>query len=71
MKNILNVFKKAKKAVKKDTREWYVADMITPSGFEYKTGVRANNEFEARGYILHDAYEGNKIVNIRKGQVWE
>jgi hypothetical protein len=61
------LFNKVKNITKRDTKEWYTANMIAPNGTRYRKGVKANNEYEAYGLIAMNMPEGNVIINIAKG----
>jgi hypothetical protein len=65
--NLLNIFKND--VTKKDTRQWYRADMKTRDGSPYRTGVKANNLYEAAGIIALNMPKGNVIVNVEKGML--
>jgi hypothetical protein len=66
---MMNLFKTVKKITKKDNREWYTAEMIAPNGDPYKRGVKAVSRQEAYGIIALSMPEGNKIVNVEKGEL--
>ncbi len=70
MYNMKNLFRKVRnKEVKKDTREWYTAEMLTEDGKPYRTATRAINEYEAIGLIISRSPEKNRFVRITKGEL--
>lgn len=66
---MLNLFKKINKVIKKDTREWYTAEMLTAKGEPYKRGARARNAVEAAGQIALNMPDGSVIKRVYKGDL--
>jgi hypothetical protein len=66
---MMNLFKTIKNITKRDTREWYAAEMISPDGRPYRRGVKATSEYEAAGIIALNMPEGNRILRVVKGEL--